>query len=70
MASAIFKPIPSKTNNMRFVVELSREGRGLPRKKQLTAQDMTNVTPGQPRNWPIGTDQRAPLLPGDSTSAL
>lgn len=66
MASCIFKPLKSATNNMRFTAEFRTDGKGLPRKQNMTARDMTTLTPGQPRNWPIGTDSKAPLLPGEA----
>lgn len=65
MASAVFTKLKSVTNNMRYAVQWSTAGKGLPRRKQMSAEDMTTLSLGQPRNWPIGTDKRAPFLPGD-----
>lgn len=65
MASVVFTPIPSDTNNMRFAARLSRAGDGLGRKPQMSSADMTSLTPGVPRNYPSGVDRRSPILPQD-----
>lgn len=66
MASFVFKKQKSDTNTRRYTVEVSREGRGLGRKTQMSADQMTTVTPGIPRNWPSGTDTAAPVLPNEA----
>lgn len=64
MASFKFVRQPSSNVTNRFGIEFSRLGQHVPRKPQLTAEDMTTVVPGIPRNWPHGVDRKAPLLPG------
>jgi hypothetical protein len=66
MASFVFKKQPSDNRTKRYSVKVSRMGHGLGRKAQMTAEQMTTVTPGIPCNWPHGTDRRAPVLPNEA----
>lgn len=65
MASVVFTPLKSVTDNMRFAARVSREGDGLGRKPQMSSKDMTTLSPGVPRNYPTGFDRRSPILPQD-----
>jgi len=60
MASVLFRPLQSRTRNRRYEVEFSREGKGLPRKRQLTAQEVSTPGKGTRGFVPVGTDTRTP----------
>lgn len=65
MASFIFRKVDSGTDTKQYLVEESRLGKGLGRKTPLTAEQLTTLYKGSPRDWPVGTDRKVPRLMGD-----
>jgi hypothetical protein len=66
MASVVFTPEPSDTDNMRYSAEFSRAGKGTLKRKHGTAAQMMTIGEVAPRTYPDPkTDTRTPLLPKD-----
>jgi len=55
-----FLPQHSATRQRRYLAQENRMGPDLPRKKQMTAQEMAEPREGEPAVYPRGTDTKTP----------
>lgn len=65
MASFNFRKQKSDTRTRRYSVEIDRMGSQLGRRKHTTGAEQLVPRPGHIRSWPVGTDFKAPMLPGE-----